>query len=168
MTVYKLPEQHVKSFRLRLISKYWAQAPPCLLWFYCLYSGQFLWSALPLAAFLGVRYYSKLRYPFISVFESYYVEQLELSPCLSDVRITWASPKEPKHFTVPLDRFKPVHFLDHKLTTELDDHIPFPVLEAGFDDNTVTKLYRTVFFQVSSCSQQSLLDKADKDKELSA
>ena len=101
-------------------------------------------------ALLAVRYYTPMRYPFLAPFESYYVQTLQLSECLQETRITWAMPKEPRVFTIPVSKYKQLNFLDHKLTTELRDHLPFEVLEAGFDDNTPKLLYRTIYLQVNS------------------
>jgi len=79
-----------------------------------MWSYQIYGSAGAMAALMAIRYYTPTRYPFIPLFEAYYVQQLQLSPNYSDIRITWAHPKEPKHFVIPVDRFKQLHHLRHE------------------------------------------------------
>ena len=49
-----------------------------------------MYAAPAMAAFLTLRYYGKLMYPFLKVFESYYVEKMQLIDSLDKVQITWA------------------------------------------------------------------------------
>ena len=77
----------------------------------------------------------------------------------------WAHPKEPKSFVVPIHKMKQIHFMRHQLTTQLSDHLPFEVLEAGFDDNTFDVLYRPIFFQVKRATQQTFLIEAARMKD---
>ena len=45
---------------------------------------------------LAVRYYGQLMYPFVKVFNSYYVEKMQLNEGLDKVQITWAKHSQPK------------------------------------------------------------------------
>ena len=89
-----------------------------------------------LSVLLAIRYYSLIRYPILKKFEGYYIEKLELdAQNLDKVKIWLAQPKEPRSFTIPLEKFKQLHHLNHKCETDLEKHVPFKILEAGFDDN---------------------------------
>lgn len=48
--------------------------------------------------------------------------------------------------------------LKHAKQAELEEHLPFEVLEAGFEDNIFGKTYQTVYFNVSTQNQQALID----------
>ena len=62
------------SFKLRQVMKYWVQAPPYFFMVKFLFYQQYPYAFLSLAALATVRYYSRLRYPFLQKFESYYTE----------------------------------------------------------------------------------------------
>ena len=112
-------------------------------------------SVFSFMCFLGVRYYSQLRYPFLKVFEGYYVEKIEVDPEYEKAKITWTMPKQPKTMIVPINKFKQIHHLNHKIDEELPEMLPFNVFEAGFDDNKFETLYRTIFLQVNEASNQT-------------
>ena len=128
--------------------KYWLQIPPFLLFGKFMASLQFLNGGAAFSLFLTLRYYSQLRYPFLKTFESYYVETLQLNETFDKAQITWAAAKEPKTFIVPVEKFKQIHYLNHKTEDQLEEHLPFKTLEAGFDDNKIELIYRTIYFQV--------------------
>lgn len=85
-------------------------------------------------------------YPFVKVFDSYYVEKMQLSEGLDQVQITWAIHAQPKKFVIPIERFKQIHNLNHTCEDGLKDHLPFSILEAGFDDQKFESIYRTIYF----------------------
>lgn len=134
--------------------KYWAQLPVLMLLVRSIYVMNPIQAALDLALLMFIRYYSAVRYPQVKRFESYYVEKLAVSQCFSKVQLTWAMPKQPKVFVVPTEKFKQIHFLNHKTEPDLSDNlIPFHVMEQGFDDNTFELLYRPIYLQVMSEQQ---------------
>jgi hypothetical protein len=49
-------------------------------------------ACISFAAFLLIRYYSLIVYPQLKVFESYYVERLDINNNLDKIQITWALP----------------------------------------------------------------------------
>lgn len=65
---------------------------------------------------------------------------------------------------VPIYKMKQIHFMRHQLTKELGDHLPFEVLEAGFDDNTYDVLYRPIYLQVKRATQHGLLLEKERSK----
>jgi len=85
----------------------------------------------------------------VKVFDSYYVEKMQLNEDLNQVQITWAMHAQPKQFVIPLERFKQIHNLSHDCEDKLKDHLPFSIYEAGFDDQKFESLYRTIYFQVN-------------------
>jgi hypothetical protein len=56
--------------------------------------------------------------------------------------------------------------MNHQLTKDLVDHLPFEIMEFGFDDNTFDMFYRTVYLQVESHSQQGLLDHVSRKNDM--
>jgi hypothetical protein len=70
-----------------------------------------MWGGASVALLITLRYYSRFMYPFLANFESYYVHSIQLQKSLENVKITWAMPKEPKEFIVPLSKFKQIHYL---------------------------------------------------------
>jgi hypothetical protein len=50
--------------------------------------------------------------------------------------------------------------LNHNCEDGLKNHLPFGILEAGFDDHKFDSLYRTIYFQVNE-------DIFEKDNEQS-
>ena len=134
--------------------KYWAQVPAALWFTHSVYYMSPIPGGISLALFLLIRYYSQVRYPQIKRFEAYYVEKLAVSTDFSKVQLTWAMPKQPKVFVVPVEKFKQIHYLNHKIEDKLaDDLVPFHVIEQGFDDNKYESLYRTIFLQVQDQQQ---------------
>ena len=95
--------------------KYWVQIPPFLLFTKYLTALNFVNAGAFFSIFLSFRYYSQLRYPFLKTFESYYVESMQLNETFDKAQITWAAAKEPKTFIVPVEKFKQIHHLNHKV-----------------------------------------------------
>lgn len=93
--------------------KYWVQTPPFLAFLKFAYALNPIPSVVSFAIFLFVRYYSHLRYPELKEFEAYYVQKVEINDTLDKVQLTWALPKQPKVFKVPVVRFKQIHYLKH-------------------------------------------------------
>ena len=54
--------------------------------------------------------------------------------------------------------------MGHKLTSELSEHLPFNVHEAGFDDGKYDSKYKTIFLQVAESNQNNLLENVTKLK----
>jgi hypothetical protein len=57
-TIYKLPKEHVQSFKSRQVLKYWAQLPPFLAFAKYLASLNFINAGAAFSIFLSFRYYS--------------------------------------------------------------------------------------------------------------
>jgi hypothetical protein len=57
-TIYKLPKEHVQSFKSRQVMKYWMQIPPFLLFAKFMASMQFVNGGAAFSLFMTLRYYS--------------------------------------------------------------------------------------------------------------
>ena len=124
-------------------------------------------ASVSLFCFLALRYYRNFLQPDLRKFETYYVQQLALNKSLNKVRLTWANPKSPRVVTVPVERFKQIHYLDHMCYSKLsNDLVPFSTWEAGFDDNKFDSLYRTIYFQIASSNQAAFMRALSKDENV--
>ena len=95
------------------------------------------------------------------------MQKVEINDLFDKVQLTWAAPKQPKVFTVPIERFKQIHYLKHQTKENLsEDLLPFHVFEAGFDDHRFESLYRTIYFQVESEGQRRFLRALSSDAEV--
>lgn len=83
--MYRLPKEHIQSFKGRLSMKYLLQMPPFAVFAYQMYAFNFIPAGVSFSLFLAIRYYSQLRYPFLRTFEAYYVQSLEVNSSLDKV-----------------------------------------------------------------------------------
>ena len=60
-----------------------------MLFFKLVADGSYVYSVVSFFAFLGMKYYSRIMYPFLAEFEAYYVEKILIGETMDRVRIIW-------------------------------------------------------------------------------